>query len=651
MRVVLITPPHSNPTGPTLGVAVLSSFINANLQDVSAEVVDLSIKSFHYLLSPERLLYYRESLNRQITRFESQEQLAYQDLLMLKRKHIAKLRIDTYTSEVKRALAILRDSEKYGISKERERAIMIINALLGSIGVACSNHITLSAGDYRSCFSPFSTSDIIEYTNNTDNPYYGFFEDWIKRYDMRGVSLVAISISFAKQMLPAIQLAKLIKEKHPSIFVQLGGSLMAHLKAEKFTPLFQYCDSIVQKEGELPLLNTLKKIKQGLSMDSKDGVIFLDDSGIIVFPEDTPSIDVTKEITPDFSTINFSDYLVPFPVIPLQIGRTCYWGKCSFCCLNVAFSHKQLWRTASQIVGYIEKIVERFHGNTFEFVDDAIPPLLAGKISDLLLLKGLSVKWFSYARFDPGFTKELLKKMHNAGCVGLKFGLESASPRILKLMNKGIDLKNVQRIVKDALTSGMHCQVAFFVGFPTETELDRAMTVDFLRKEVIPCGGVLTYNGWFRILKDMPIIQKEKFCNRIAKWNKSEDLIDYYIFDTTTFEEMQNLSLYLKHELFNDITIDYVRSVDKRRYWFSGLCSIEDYNWGKEETMVVNTHYDLNNTIEYRDKKFDDFRPGKGIYSTKSYISANLLGNDTLALLNESFCQKKGELRCCRITM
>lgn len=651
MRVVLITPPHSNPTGPTLGIAVLSSFINTNFQDVTTEVVDLSIKSFHYLLSPERLLYYRELLDHQISQFESQEQLVYQDLLSLKRKHIAKHRIDTYKSEVKRALGVLRDSEKYGIPEERERSIMIINALLGSVGDACSNHITLSAGDYRSCFSPFSTSDIIEYVSNTDNPYYGFFEDWIERYDMQEVSLVAISISFAKQMLPAIQLAKMIKEKYPSIFVQLGGSLMAHLKAEKFTPLFQYCDAIVQKEGELPLLNTLKKIKQGERLYSKDGAIFLDDTGVIVFPEDTQSIDVTKEKTPDFSALSFNDYLVPFPVIPLQIGRTCYWGKCSFCCLNVAFSHKQLWRTASQIVGFVEEIVERFHVNTFEFVDDAIPPLLAEKMADLFLSKGLSVKWFSYARFDSGFTKELLQKMRDAGCVGLKFGLESASPRVLKLMNKGIDLQNARRIVTDALTSGMHCQVAFFVGFPTETELERAMTVRFLREQVVPFGGVLAYNGWFRILKDMPIIQKEEFRSRIVKWNISEDIMDYYVFDTTTIDEMQQFSQYLQKELFNDIKIDYVRSVDKRRYWFNGLCSIDSYKWGKEGVMVVDSHYDLDSIVEYRDKKFDDFRPGKGIYATKSYISTNLLGNDTLSLLNETVVQKRGELKPQKITV
>lgn len=651
MRVLLINPPHSNPSGPTLGISILSSFIKDKYPDVITEVVDLSIESFYYLLSINRLKYYSSLLGCQITELESQEKLTYQELLLLKRKHIAKYRIDVYGQDVEKVFGILKNPELYINPKEREPSIMMINALLDSIGVAYPNQINLSAGDYRSKFSPFSTSDIVEYVNNEENPYYSFFEQWVGQFDMRDVSFVGISISFAKQMLPAFQLANMIKKMHPSIFVQLGGSMMAHLRAEKFHPLFQYCDAIVQKEGESPLYNTLKKLKLGKGLDSTDGVFFLDDSNKLVFPEPTQCIDITKEKTPDFSTIKINDYLVPFPVIPLQIGRSCYWAKCSFCCLNAAFLHKNLWHTADQIVGYIQEIIEKNHVNTFEFVDDAIPPLLAERISDLILSKGVSIRWFSYARFDSKFTKELLGKMHKAGCVGLKFGLESASTRILELMNKGIDLQQVKRIIKDTLDTGMHCQVGFFVGFPSESVWDREVTVKFLKDHVIPLGGVLSYNGWFRILKDMPIVQKEGFKNRLTKWNTDEDLMDYYVFDTTTFDQMLQFSSYLKKELFNNISIDYVRSVDRRRYWFSGLCAIEDFKYGKEDDITIDSHYNLYDIKEYRDKKFDDFRPGLGIYSTKSYISTNMLGSDTMSFLNKIIMQSSGMLMPKKITV
>ncbi len=642
MRVVLINPPHSNPTGPNLGLPVLSAYIKANLLNAIPEIVDLSIESFYYLLSDEQLLHYKNILSSQIEELEARNNLVYEDLLILKRKHLARARIDRYRPEIHQAISVLKDAELYKDSIMRERSFMEINALLDSIGAAFPNHIILSAGDYRSCYSPFSSSDIIEYIETDKNPYYDFFEKWLEQFDMRDVSFIGISVSFAKQMLPALQLAKMIKKKYSSIFIQLGGSLMAHLKSDGFTSILQYCDAIVQKEGEIPICRIIRKIQLGRKLDIDDGAVFMN-NGHLLFPRYIRGIDVSKETVPDFENIRFNDYLVPYPVVPLQIGRTCYWGKCTFCCLNAAFSHKNLWRTAQQIVNYIQEVVERFHVNTFEFVDDAIPPLLADKISDLLLSKKLSIHWFSYARFDTGFTKSLLQKMRNAGCVGLKFGLESASPRVLKIMNKGIDLLEAERIVKDALAIGMHCQVAFFVGFPTETERDREITIDFLRNKVLPYGGVLSFNGWFRILKDMPIIQNEEFRDRILKWNTSEDLIDYYVFDTTTFDEMQEFALYLKNELFKEVKTDYVRSVDRRRYWFSGLCSTEDkIEGGGKQHFSIFTHYNLDNITEYRDKKFDDFRPGKGIYSTKSYISTNLLGNETLTFLNSSICQERG---------
>lgn len=640
MRAVLINPPHSNPTGPNLGLPVLSAYIKANLLNVIPEIVDLSIESFYYLLSDEQLLHYRNILSSQIEELEACNNLVYGDLLILKRKHLARARIDRYRPEIHQTIRVLKDAELYKDYAMRERSFMEINALLDSIGAVFPNYIILSAGDYRSCYSPFSSSDIIEYIETDQNPYYDFFEKWIEQFDMRDVSFIGISISFAKQMLPALQLAKMIKEKYPSIFIQLGGSLMAHLKSDNFASILQYCDAIVQKEGEIPICRIIRKLQLGRKLDIDDGAVFMS-NGHLSFPRDIREIDVSKETVPDFESIRFNDYLVPYPVVPLQIGRTCYWGKCTFCCLNAAFSHKNLWRTAQQIVNYIQEVVERFHVNTFEFVDDAIPPVLAGKISDLLLSKKFSIRWFSYARFDVGFTKSLLQKMKDAGCVGLKFGLESASPRVLKMMNKGINLVEAERIVKDTLAIGMHCQVAFFVGFPTETERDREITIDFLRNKVLPYGGVLSFNGWFRILKDMPIIQNEEFRDRILKWNTSEDLIDYFIFDTTTFDEMQKFALYLKNELFKEVKTDYVRSVDRRRYWFSGLCSTEDKVEVEKQSYSILSHYNLAAITEYRDKKFDDFRPGKGVYSTKSYISTNLLGNETLTFLNSSICQKR----------
>lgn len=645
MRVLLINPPHSNPTGPTLGLPVLSSYIQANTEGVSSEIEDLSIQSFYYFLSHDRLLSYRDLLERQISQLEAKTSLVYEELVQLKKKHLAKQSIEAYGPHVERSIRVLKDPDLYAIPAERERSIMEVNELLKSIGAVYPHHITLSAGDYRSSHSPFSSSDIADYVNDGDNPYFGFFETWIDRFDFRDVSLIGISISFAKQMLPAIQLAKMIKERHPSIFIQLGGSMMAHLKAELFTPLFNYCDAIVQKEGEVPICNIIDKIRTGQKLTVRDGAVFLDDSRNLVFPARIDGIDVTKEKVPDFSTIRFGDYLVPFPVVPLQIGRTCYWGKCSFCCLNVAFSQKTLWRTTDQFVSYIQEIVERFNVNTFEFVDDAIPPMLAGRISDLLLEKGLSIRWFSYARFDSGFTKPLLRKMHEAGCVGLKFGLESASPRILGLMNKGINLEESERIVKDAIDVGMHCQVAFFVGFPTETEQDREMTIQFLRERVIPYGGVLSFNGWFRILKDMPIVQSVGFKDRVTKWNTSEDLIDYYVFDNTTFDEMQRFALHLKNGLFNGIVVDYVRSVDGRRYWFSGLCPLKDWVMKNGRSVTIRSHFNLKDIVEYRDKRFDDFRPGKGVYETKSYISTNLLGKDSISILNQAIVQDRGDER------
>ena len=71
--------------------------------------------------------------------------------------------------------------------------------------------------------------------------------------------------------------------------------------------------------------------------------------------------------------------------------------------------------------------------------------------------------------------------------------------------------------------------------------------------------------------------------------------------------------------------------------------------WDVKKDITVMSHYDLTTIVEYRDKKFDDFRPGKGIYSTKSYISTNLLSDETASILNKTFVQKRGKLKAIKI--
>ncbi len=58
--------------------------------------------------------------------------------------------------------------------------------------------------------------------------------------------------------------------------------------------------------------------------------------------------------------------------------------------------------------------------------------------------------------------------------------MESINPRILKLINKGIKVENIKRIMTDSANLGIKNIVFAFIGFPSETEEEAMETVKFL---------------------------------------------------------------------------------------------------------------------------------------------------------------------------
>ena len=627
MNILLMTPPHTNPVGPTLGIAVLAAHLKKEFPDMEIKATDIGLDAVYWLLSEKNIEDVICRLEEKIDRWNGQDTLDYEEQRSYAKVAGALCILKNFKTKVWKAINQLKDKETYQCDAIRKDATLIINKVLESIGEAFP-HTQLNAGDYRTELSPFSIKDIESYVNHPEKSVYNdFFEEWLKQYDLSETALIGLSISFAKQIFPSFLFASKLKQRYPNMTIIIGGSMMAHLNQEAFETLFQWCDCIIQREGEYPLENIVKCLCDKRAFYPEMGAIYLDENGQMVQAAKMPKVDLNQELPPDFSDFRLKDYIVPIPNIPLQIGRSCYWGKCTFCCLNTAFEHKDCWTKVEKMVDDIEYLVKNQGIETIEFVDDAIPPVFAEKLSQELLKRQCHVKWFCYARFDEGFKKELFHLMHEAGCVGLKFGLESASEHVSKMMNKGIDLQKVARIFEDASQAGIIPQAAFFFGFPGEKTEDIQQTVDFINKYVLK-NGIIAYNGIFRLLKSMPLLQNpdQYEIDRIEKWNTDEELIDYYQIDRKYNLNLDTIKA-AEEELAALIDKDLTRSVDLRRYWFMGYSgSGQDVDIAEKykSQMLVESCFPLDQIRIMQDKNNGDFLPGKGIYNKKSYISGEL---------------------------
>jgi len=77
---------------------------------------------------------------------------------------------------------------------------------------------------------------------------------------------------------------------------------------------------------------------------------------------------------------------------------------------------------------------------------------------------------------------ETLKKMKEAGCISVKFGVESADKRILKNIRKAFTPEDARRMVRDCKKLGIYTHATYMFGLPGETETSIEKTVEFFVK-------------------------------------------------------------------------------------------------------------------------------------------------------------------------
>jgi radical SAM superfamily enzyme YgiQ (UPF0313 family) len=95
------------------------------------------------------------------------------------------------------------------------------------------------------------------------------------------------------------------------------------------------------------------------------------------------------------------------------------------------------------------------------------------------LLKGLGIIYRCFIRSDT-VCPEVLKAMRDSGCVEVGIGLESGSPRILKIVNKGETVEKNLQAIKQCHSLGIRVKGFVIIGLPGENRESVRETMDFL---------------------------------------------------------------------------------------------------------------------------------------------------------------------------
>ncbi len=252
--------------------------------------------------------------------------------------------------------------------------------------------------------------------------------------------------------------ADLIRSIYPDAHIALGGPHASALPREMLEH-GESIDTIVIGEGEDTVTELADRIESGASPGGIAGTAFRADSGIELAPPRDRIDDLDRLQNP---FLLYNDYI-------LLVSRGCPWD-CAFCSSTCIWGRRQHRHSVRYALDMIEHIVFR-HGHrafavkdeTFTLDRDYVLSLCRG-----MRERGISSAWSCDTRADL-LDEELLREMRRAGCRRISLGVESASPRILKNLNKNIDPAAVRKAAGLARRCGLQVRFYMIAGSPGET--------------------------------------------------------------------------------------------------------------------------------------------------------------------------------------
>ncbi len=294
-------------------------------------------------------------------------------------------------------------------------------------------------------------------------------------------------------------LTKIIKKYHPKIPIIVGGALAT--SSPKILLENTKADILAIDEGEkivARLIDFFEKKKEKIS-DIKGIWYKNENGGIFANPLEERIENLDSINLPAWQLFDMKKYLaLPVPLLDLEWRKKKGWifvstsrgcpFNCTFC--SRVFGRKTYLRTAKNIVLEIKALIEQYDIEHINFCDDLFMIDKARVLGLCELIKKLEKKitWNATARVDA-IDESLLKKMKEAGCISLCFGIESGSQKILDKMQKNITPAVAKKAIFLTKKAGIYPHCTFMIGIPGENEKTLKETVKFIKEtDIFPQG-------------------------------------------------------------------------------------------------------------------------------------------------------------------
>jgi radical SAM superfamily enzyme YgiQ (UPF0313 family) len=320
------------------------------------------------------------------------------------------------------------------------------------------------------------------------------FKNHIEQYRP---DVVGITIPFPGNLYAGLKCGQYIKKHFPHIKIIAGGGFVnTELRDFSEPAIFDYMDFITLDDGERPFLSILQFLQGEKSKEKLTRTfILIDDKVRYINDDNEQDFHHAETGYPDYSDLLLDKYISLIEIAnpmhrlwsdgcwnKITLAHGCYWHKCSFCDTSLAYIKRFESAPASVLVDRIEQVIAQTGHRGFHFADEAAPPAVLKEVAKELLRRKTGISWWANIRFENAFTEDLCQLLASSGCIATTGGIEAASDRLLKLMNKGVTIRQAAKVCNNFSKAGIMVHAYLMYGFPTQTEQETIDALEIVRQ-------------------------------------------------------------------------------------------------------------------------------------------------------------------------
>jgi len=246
-------------------------------------------------------------------------------------------------------------------------------------------------------------------------------------------------------------------------------------------------DAVAIGESEITIVELLKALEDKKDLSCVEGIAFLKDGQCIQTPRRALIQEVDDISFPPWDLFPMDHYALSRQphvqnserCMVVISARGCTF-KCNFC---YRMDEGYRPRSTGSILEEI-KVLQKDYGISYiDFEDELLmgSPERTIQLCESFINSRLKFKWSCNGRLNYA-SPDVLKLMKRAGCVFINYGIESLDDNALRIMKKGLTVKQITEGIENTLSIGISPGLNIIFGNIGETAGSLKLGVEFLLK-------------------------------------------------------------------------------------------------------------------------------------------------------------------------